>query len=85
MKRKILFRRLLNKHFNNVAFSDFIDLIEAFGFSYLHTKGSHQIYTHPLVEDALNLQPRSGEAKPYQIRQFIELVEIYNLSLKDEN
>ena len=84
MKRKVLYRRLLNGHLNNVAFSEFIDLVEAFGFSHITTNGSHQVYKHPEVEESLNLQPRKGEVKPYQIHQFIELVEVYNLSMKDD-
>lgn len=59
-------------------------LISAFGFVHIYTKGSHHIYKHPEVEEALNLQPKKGDAKPYQIRQFTELVEFYNLSLKDD-
>ena len=37
------------------------------------------------VETALvNLQNVGGKAKPYQIRQFLRLVERYNLALRDE-
>jgi hypothetical protein len=32
----------------------------------------------------LNLQDVGGEAKPYQIRQLLLLVERYNLQLRDE-
>jgi len=32
----------------------------------------------------VNLQDVNGEAKPYQIRQFLRLVERYNLRLEDE-
>jgi hypothetical protein len=31
----------------------------------------------------LNIQAHRGEAKPYQIRQFLDLVERYNLQLED--
>jgi hypothetical protein len=34
--------------------------------------------------ELLNLQAVGGEAKPYQIRQFLRLVERYNLRLEDE-
>jgi hypothetical protein len=32
----------------------------------------------------VNLQEVNGKAKPYQIQQFIQLVERYNLELGDE-
>jgi len=32
----------------------------------------------------LNLQPDRGQAKPYQIRQFLEIVEEHELKLEDE-
>jgi len=47
-------------------------------------KGSHHIFVHPRVRELVNLQNVDGKAKPYQIRQFLALVESYNLSLEDE-
>jgi hypothetical protein len=46
--------------------------------------GSHHIFTRPDVPDLVNLQNAGGQAKPYQIRQFLKLVEEYNLRLEDE-
>jgi hypothetical protein len=46
--------------------------------------GSHHIYLHPDVKELINLQDVNGKAKPYQIKQFLELVERYNLELEDE-
>jgi len=37
-------------------------------------KGSYHIFAHPQVRELVNLQEVKGEAKPYQIRQFLELV-----------
>jgi hypothetical protein len=47
-------------------------------------KGSHHTYKHPSITAAfLQLQPDSNnEAKPYQIKQFLSLVEEYNLRLE---
>jgi hypothetical protein len=36
------------------------------------------------IPEQVNLQEVRGEAKPYQIRQFLRLVERYNLQLGDE-
>ncbi len=59
-------------------------LVEAFGFELRRTSGSHHVYVHPEVRELLNLQDARGQAKPYQIRQFLRLVERYALSLRDE-
>ena len=48
------------------------------------TDGSHHVFVHPDVRELLNLQEIRGQAKPYQIRQFLRLVERYALSLEDE-
>jgi hypothetical protein len=37
--------------------------------------GSHHIYAHPEVAELVNLQEVDGEAKPYQVRQVMRLVE----------
>lgn len=39
---------------------------------------------HPLVPAVVNLQPdRNGNAKLYQLRQLVDLVETYGLKLED--
>ena len=47
--------------------------------------GSHHIFTHPQVRELINLQEVNGQAKPYQIRQFLQLVERYSLTFEDES
>lgn len=68
--RKVL-RRLSEGHLNNVAFNDMRTLIEAFGFELKRVSGSHHIFVHPAIAELVNLQEVGGEAKPYQIRQFL--------------
>ncbi len=82
--RKVL-RRLSEGHLNNVAFNDMRTLIEAFGFELKRVSGSHHIFAHPAIAELVNLQEVGGEAKPYQIRQFLRLVERYNLRLEDNH
>jgi predicted RNA binding protein YcfA (HicA-like mRNA interferase family) len=67
----------------NIRFADMGALVEAFGFRMARRKGSHHIYSHPNVPELVNLQEADGEAKPYQIRQFMKLVEKYNLQLTE--
>jgi hypothetical protein len=58
-----------------------VSLVEAFGFRLLRISGSHHIFSHPLVPVPANLQEFKGQAKPNQIRQFLRIVERYNLTL----
>jgi len=60
-------------------------LVESFGFELRRTSGSHHIFVHPDVPELLNLQEVRGQAKPYQIRQLLDLVERYNLELEDRS
>ncbi len=84
MKRKRLLLRLSRGALHNVRFAEMIDLVEGFGFHLTRVHGSHHIITHPDIPEPINLQEVEGEAKPYQIRQFLRLVERYNLRLEDE-
>ncbi len=84
MKRRKLLRRLSEGQLKNVAFGDMINMVEGFGFQLVRISGSHHILTHPDIPELVNLQEVKGEAKPYQIRQFLRLIERYNLRLEDE-
>ena len=83
MNRKKLLRRLIGGAVQNVSFDDLRNLAEGFGFQRARTAGSHQVFVHPAIPELLNLQDVGGEAKPYQIRQLLRLVERYNLRLEE--
>ena len=80
-KRKLLQKVISRPH--NVRFSEFTSLVEAFGFRLSRTSGSHHIYAHPDVQEMVNIQDVNGQAKAYQVRQFLDLVELYDLELGD--
>lgn len=82
-KKQKLIRKLLSGS-KNITFQDAQTAIEAFGFHLTRIKGSHHIYAHPSVPELINLQNVDGKAKSYQIKQFLEIVERYNLLLEDE-
>jgi len=82
MSKKLLQRALTAP--NNLRFSDMVKLAEAFGFRLSRSGGSHHIFVHPQVRELLNLQEVRGKAKPYQIGQFLKLVEKYNLELGED-
>ena len=80
-KRKLLDKILSGS--KNVRFDDLVALVEGFGFRLSRVRGSHHIFVHPDVREILNLQNHEGQAKPYQVRQFLDLVERYHLKLED--
>jgi len=81
-KRKLLKKVLAGSR--NIRFDDMAALVRAFGFRLSRTSGSHHIFVHDDVPELVNLQEVDGKAKPYQIRQFLTLVERYNLQLGDD-
>ena len=80
-KRKLLEKVLASP--KNVRFKDMAALVEAFGFQLSRVKGSHHIFVRSGVVELVILQNVDGKAKPYQIRQFLQLVEWYNLTMED--
>lgn len=83
MNKQKLLRKALTAP-NNLRFSEMVNLAEAFGFRLSRTSGSHHIFAHPGVRELVNFQEVRGKAKPYQIGQFLQLVEKYNLKLEDD-
>jgi predicted RNA binding protein YcfA (HicA-like mRNA interferase family) len=83
MDRRKLLRKLAQGDLRDVAFADMLALVKGFGFTLRRTRGSHHIFAHPDIPELINLQEVAGEAKPYQIRQFLRLIEKYNISLED--
>ena len=78
MKKRRLFEEL-KKSQKNVRFEKLCKIVEAFGFKFRGGKGSHRIYVQEEVGEMLNFQNVGGKAKPYQVRQFIKIVEECNL------
>jgi predicted RNA binding protein YcfA (HicA-like mRNA interferase family) len=81
-KRKILQKILAGS--KNIRFSDMIELVEGFGFRLSRTDGSHHIFVHPDIPELVNLQEVKEQAKPYQIRQFLKLIERHSLKLEED-
>ncbi len=84
MTRKAKLYALTRNSQKNVRFKDFCALMTAFGFVLVRVRGSHHLYQHDQVEDVMNVQPTKNDlAKAYQVRQFLKLVEAYELQLDD--
>ena len=66
----------------SVPFAGLCALLKRLGFEE-HIKGDHHIFTRNGVEEILNLQPKSGKGKPYQVKQVRGVILRYNLTLED--
>jgi len=59
---------------------DLCHLTEAYGFVWLHGEGSQRVYGRANVREVLVFQPgKNGQAKPYQVKQLLILIERYRL------
>jgi predicted RNA binding protein YcfA (HicA-like mRNA interferase family) len=74
-----LYEQLLQSTDRSVSFRDFIALIQALGFVHERTKGSHMSFSHPDCPRLLVVQPLGKDAKRYQVRELLDLVEGYGL------
>jgi predicted RNA binding protein YcfA (HicA-like mRNA interferase family) len=83
MKRRKLLQKIIDGS-KNIKFTEMVNLIGGFGFKLSRTDGSHHIFSRPDIPELVNLQDIKGQAKPYQIRQFLKLVEKHNLKLEDD-
>ena len=81
-KRKLLQRLLAGS--KNVSFADAVSCAEAFGYRLDRVNGSHHIFVHDQVPEVLNLQNVKGKAKPYQVKQLLQIVEARNLRLEED-
>ena len=82
MKKKKLLQKLLSNT-KNIRFSEAVACAEAFGFKLDRVNGSHHIFVHPEIPELLNLQNVKGKAKPYQLKQFLQLIETHNLQMEE--
>lgn len=77
-----LYERLLANPRATISFRDFEKLLKAFGFEHVRTTGSHRQYVHPKLDRAFPVQPSDKDAKRYQLREFLELVEEHGLYIE---
>jgi len=71
--QKTLEHILMRRGDANVPFSDLCRLLTALGFSE-RIRGDHHIFAMEGIEEILNLQPKVGKAKPYQVGQVRRLL-----------
>lgn len=78
-KEKILLKIMRGTSDANISFSDLCLVLHHLGFDE-RIKGSHHIFTKSDVEEILNLQPKGGKAKAYQVKQVRNIILRYKLA-----
>ena len=79
--KKVAAKILEGRSDANLSFADLCYVLERAGFSRRQGKGSHVIYYMNDVEEIINLQPKGGKAKAYQVKQVRELILKYLLEI----
>ena len=67
---------------SNVPFEDLCVLLMRLGFE-RRVRGDHHVFTMSGVEEIINIQPKNGMGKAYQVKQIRELLLKYKLRIED--
>jgi hypothetical protein len=81
---KTLARVLRGNADANIRFDDLRAVLSHLGFAE-RIRGDHHNFTRDGVEEILNLQPRGGKAKAYQIKQVRRMITAYGLAGEPED
>ena len=73
---KIIDRILSGSSDANIDFDELLKVLQKLGFQ-LRVKGSHHILFKEGVIEIINIQSKSGKAKPYQVKQIRNLIVRY--------
>ncbi len=76
---KLLAKILSGTSDTNLSFSELCNILQNLGFEQ-RIRGDHHIYTRHDIEEIINLQPKNGKAKPYQVKQVRHIILRYELS-----
>jgi hypothetical protein len=83
-EEKVLLKVLRGTADANISFSDVRLLLRYLNFDE-RIRGSHHIFTRTGIPEILNLQPKSGKAKAYQVKQVREVILRYRLADEGDN
>lgn len=79
LDRERLLRQILARQTgSNIRFSDLRQLLIRLGFEE-RISGSHHIFTRIGIPENINIQPRRGQVKTYQIQQVRRVFEKYGI------
>ena len=76
---KLLAKVLSGNSDANIGFNELCNLLQRLGFT-MRVHGSHHTFERPDVTELVGLQPESGAAKQYQVRQVRRILLKYRLT-----
>lgn len=76
---KLLLKLLSGSADNNLSFDDLRNILLHFRFNERTTGGSHCIFHKDGIAEIINIQPKGGKAKPYQVKQVRQIISKYKL------
>jgi len=79
---KILTKVLRGTSDANVDFDELVSLLTRLGFQ-SRIRGSHHIFYMDNIIEIINIQEKSGKAKPYQVKQVRSIILKYKIELKE--
>jgi len=79
---KLAAKILSGRSEKNFAFDDLCYVLERAGFQLRSGRGSNRIYYRDGIVEIVNIQPRNGKAKPYQVKQVRELLLKYKIDIE---
>ncbi|MVM40450.1 type II toxin-antitoxin system HicA family toxin [Spirosoma sp. HMF3257] len=80
---KLLIKLLRGTADNNFSFEELRSLLLKLGFDE-RIKASHHIYSKDGIDEIINLQPKQGKAKAYQVKQVRNLIVSYKLDVEED-
>jgi hypothetical protein len=81
---KLLIKILSGTSDASIPFESLCQLLYTLGFDQ-RIRGSHHIFFKEGIEEILNLQPKQGKAKAYQVKQVRNLILNYKIGGQDED
>jgi hypothetical protein len=75
---KLLHKVLSGGSDSNIQFSELCQLLYRLDFKE-RIRGDHHILSKQGISEIINIQPKEGKAKPYQVRQIRNLILKYKL------
>ena len=81
---KLLQSILSGRADSNIRFAELVQLLSRLGFVQ-RIRGDHSIFTKPGVEEIINLQPKGGMAKNYQVKQVRNVIMKHRLGMHDDD
>jgi hypothetical protein len=78
---KLYEHTLMRRSDANVQFEALCALPRRLGFDE-RIRGDHHIFTEDGVDEILNLQPKKGKGKPYQVKQVRDVILKYHIRIQ---